>query len=335
MLRVARTLASRGSVKQSKQSPLDLFLQVQLGLQPPVEAQRQFLVKHFRDELIDRRVTDTKLYSMDSRLTFNLLRELLFNRYLNVPFRLFTFDMEFTSAPNFTATGPTEEIIEIGIYNPARNDTFSSLVKPVSKSVAEETTKLTGITGAMLKKSGRPFLDVWKDVLTFLNTPEPSELPGSGDRILLLSHGGKLADVSMLQWALKAHGMEMPDMFTFGDTFHIVRDLHRRRPVTPDRHPPSWKLGDLVDWLKVPTTAATIHRAADDAKLTWDAVSHTLDRYGDEALTARQQLITRFFDSEAKRSLSVASASGAAATYGVPDPVKDIEDLDFSDIGLH
>jgi DNA polymerase III epsilon subunit-like protein len=316
-----------------KQSPMDLFLEVQLGLQPPLETQRQFLFRHFREELLERNINDTKLFAMDQRMTFNLLRELLFNRYLNVPFRLFTFDMEFTSSPNFTAAGPTEEIIEIGLYSPARNETFSSLVQTTTKEVAEETTQLTGITQKMVKKSGRPFLDVWKGVLAFLNTPEPAELPGSAERILLLSHGGKLADVSMLQWALKAHSLEMPEMLTFGDTFHIVRDLHRRRPVTPDRHPPSWKLGDLVEWLKVPSGTATAHRAGDDAKLTWVALSHTLDRYGDEALTPRQQLITRFFDSEAKRSMSLAGAGTPAATVSL-DPVKQIEDLDFSDIGL-
>ena len=327
MLRFSRLARA---VRSPKQSPLDLFLQIQLGTHPPVTAQRMFLIQHFKEELTERRITDAKVHALDGRVTFNLLRELLFNRYLNVPFRLFTFDMEFTSAPNFTATGPTEEIIEIGIYSPANNAVFSRLVIPTKKDIDPQTTKLTGISKQMIEKDGKPFLDVWQDVLRFLNTPEPKEPPGSANRILMLSHGGKLADVSMLQWALKSHGLELPDVITFGDTFHIVRDLHRRRPVTPDKHPPSWKLGDLVDWLKVKPSTETVHRAGDDAKLTWDAVSHTLDRYGDEALTPRQQLISRFYDQEAKKSLATGGASSGAAM----NDIKAVQEMDLNDLSL-
>jgi len=154
----------------------------------------------------------------------------------------------------------------------------------------------------------------------------------------------------------------------FGDTHHVVRDLHRRRPVTPDKHPPSWKLEDLLVWLKVPpqlsvtyqpeeaigdnnshlskkpllsskpTTSAKkkktsvgdegaakaqttttkkestgdsvapasanrAHRASYDARMTWDVLKHTMERYGDDTYTVRQQLITRFFDDESKEEM--------------------------------
>jgi hypothetical protein len=65
--------------------------------------------------------------------------------------------------------------------------------------------------------------------------------------------------------------------------------------VTPDRHPPSWKLADLLSWMHV-KPSGTAHRAEADARMTWDACAHTLDRYGDDCLTPRQQLVARFFD---------------------------------------
>ena len=85
----------------------------------------------------------------------------------------------------------------------------------------------------------------------------------------------------------------------FGDTDHHVRDLHRRRPVTKDKFPPSWRLEDLATWLELPIPEQS-HRAGADAKLTWEVLYHTMDRYGSDELLPRQQLVQRFFDEQGK-----------------------------------
>lgn len=294
---LGRMLSVRGP------SPLEVFTQLQQGITPPLPLQRAFLLEHFREDLASKGIHEAKLAAMDLRTCSRNLRRLVFERYLAIPLRVFTFDMEFTNAPTFTAEGPTAEITEIGVYNPVRNERMSVLVhSPGDRPIPDAIVELTGITNEMLAKDGIPFPQAWAKVAEFLSAAEKDEVEGSDQRMLLLSHGGKLADVSMLQAAWKKHRIEVPREIVFGDTFNLIRDAHRRRPVTPDKHPPSWRLADLVTWLKV-DSGESAHRAGDDAKMTWDALFHTLDRYGEETLTPRQQLVLRFFDSVAKEQL--------------------------------
>lgn len=298
-------------------SPLEMFSHLQQGVTPPVALQRAFLMEHFREDLSKNGIHDAKLGAMDLRTCSRYLRRAVFDRYLQVPLRLFTFDMEFTNIPTFTAEGPTADITEIGVYSPFRDARLSVLVhSPGDREMPDAVVQLTGITNETLKKEGVPFPEAWKMVWDFLGAPEPDEIPGSQSRLLLLSHGGKLADVSMLQWAWKKHNIAPPKELVFGDTYNLIRDAHRRRPVTPDKHPPSWRLADLVAWLRV-DSGESAHRAGDDAKLTWDALYHTLDRYGEETLTPRQQLVLRFFDTVAKEQLHFTTKHGDdASTLG-------------------
>ncbi|RNF19980.1 uncharacterized protein Tco025E_03946 [Trypanosoma conorhini] len=337
-----RSLFRRAAAAKPAQSltHLEIFTQLQLGIHPPLSAQRQFIQQHFEEEMDRRGITEAKLLAMEGRLCTRLLRQLLFERYLSVPFRLFTFDLEFSGPPVFGPDGPTEDIIEFGFYSPAHDAASSFLVRPTSgRRVSSEVTALTGITPAMLEEEGLPFQEAWQRVLEVLATPEPQELPGAEHRLLALSHGGKLADVSLIKWTLEAHGLELPPALVFGDTFHLIRDAHRRRPVTPDKHPPSWGLEDLVQWLKIPPTLPA-HRAGNDAKMTWDALYHTLERYGDEDLTPREQLVSRFFDEEARAAMSQCSqrqyldADGTLATEGAnaETAMSNSLDLDFDDI---
>ncbi|EPY26274.1 hypothetical protein AGDE_11453 [Angomonas deanei] len=285
----------RSVARSTALSPLEALTQIQLGLIPAPGVQRSFLLEHYAKQLKERSVTESQLYAMDSKLCYQLVRTLVYEQYFScVPFRVFAFDMEFTGPPVFTAEGPTEDITELGLYAPQRDEQFSCLVKPVNgKKLAPGVSELTHITDEMLEKEGLPFEEAWKRFVDFVMKPNPGELPGSDQRILLLSHGGKLADVSLIKWTLDKFGMEVPTSFVFGDTINIIRDAHRRRPVTVDRHPPSWKLSDLVAWLKIPSVPA--HRAGNDAKMTWDAIYHTLNRYGDDGLTPQEQLVSRFF----------------------------------------
>lgn len=319
---------------------LEIFTQLQLGIHPPLSTQRHFIQQHFEEEMERRGITEAKLLAMDGRLCTRLLRQLLFERYLSVPFRLFTFDMEFTGPPVFGPDGPTEDIMEFGFYSPAHDKMFSCLVRPTSgRRVSPEVSTLTNITQEMLEEEGLPFPDAWEKVMEVLMTPEPQELPGAEKRLLVLSHGGKLADVSLIKWTLEAHNMELPSSLVFGDTYHLIRDAHRRRPVTPDKHPPSWSLADLVQWLKIPPTLPA-HRAGNDAKMTWDALYHTLERYGDEDLTPREQLVSRFFDMDAKEVMSKEShhhfvdADGTLLTdsENINASMSTSLDLDFDEI---
>ncbi|KEG12065.1 hypothetical protein DQ04_02031070 [Trypanosoma grayi] len=319
---------------------LEIFTQLQLGIHPSLSTQRLFIQQHFEEEMDRRGITEAKLLAMDGRLCTRLLRQLLFERYLSVPFRLFTFDLEFTGPPVFGPEGPTEDIIEFGFYSPAHDKVFSCLVQPSSgRRILPEVTTLTHITQDMLEKKGLPFPEAWSKVMEFLMTPEPQELPDAGQRLLVLSHGGKLADVSLIKWTLESHGLTLPSTLVFGDTFHLIRDAHRRRPVTLDKHPPSWGLADLVQWLKIPPTLPA-HRAGNDAKMTWDALYHTLERYGDEDLTPREQLVSRFFDVEAKEAMKRdehGHQAGADGTLVADGDVAEASmsaslDLDFDEI---
>lgn len=319
-VRGSRRGATTLHVTQTHLSMLDIFVQIQLGISIPLNIQRGFLLQNCSAELEKKGFDDpNKLAALDGKLLHQLLKEITLKEYLNcVPFKVFGFDMEFTGPPVFRSDGPTEDIIELGAYSPSRNETFSCLVHPYGgRKVKEEVIKLTGISNEMIRKDGLPFPKAWKKLVDFLLTPEKmegveekeedvgmrkrntqSEIP----HILLLSHGGKLADQSLIKYTLEKTGIPLPEGVVFGDTIHIIRDAHRRRPVTVDRHPPAWGLSDLVSWLNIPPTLPS-HRAGNDAKMTWDILYHTLLRYGDDTMTPKQQLVSRFFDEEAKKSM--------------------------------
>ncbi|GET89245.1 hypothetical protein, conserved [Leishmania tarentolae] len=298
------TLRRKASVVLKGQlNPLEALTQIQLGMTPSLPIQRGFLLEHCERQLESLGITEGKLLAMDGRLCTQLTKRIVYELYLAVPFRVFTFDMEFTGPPVFTADGPTEDITELGLYSPLLDQTFSCLVQPVcGRKQGPGVEELTHITDTMLEKEGIPFAEAWQQFLKFVQTPQPNEIPGSEERILLLSHGGKLADVSLIRWTLEKFHMDLPSSFVFGDTIHLIRDAHRRRPVTIDKHPPSWKLVDLVQWLRISPTLPA-HRAGNDARMTWDALYHTLLRYGDDEMTPREQLVPRFFDAEAKQLL--------------------------------
>lgn len=302
--RGGRVGAANTHVTQTNLSMLDIFVQLQLGISISPSVQRGFLLQNCREELERRGLERGKVVAMDTKHLQLLVKDIALQHYLSsVPFRVFGFDIEFTGPPAFRADGPTEDVMELGLYSPGRDALFSCLVKPVNKRpIQEEVVTLTGITGQMIQKAGLPFPKAWAKLMKFVQTPDPGEVPGAGDRILLLSHGGKLADQSLIKYTLEKCGLELPPSIVFGDTIHIVRDAHRRRPVTVDRHPPSWGLSDLVSWLKIAPTLPA-HRAGNDAKMTWDVLYHTLLRYGDDDLTPKQQLVSRFFDEAAKKSM--------------------------------
>lgn len=320
----SRRRSSNPHVTKTNLSMLDIFVQLQLGISIPPNVQRGFLLQNCASELEKKGFDDpTKLAALDGKLLLQLLKDITLRQYLNcVPFTVFGFDMEFTGPPIFRADGPTEDIIELGAYSPSREKIFSCLVQPYrGRPVQDDVVRLTGISDKMIQKEGLPFPEAWGKLVEFLLTPDKEEqvegggvTKKSGDRrrnpdegqapqhILLLSHGGKLADQSLIKFTLEKTGIALPHGVVFGDTIHIIRDAHRRRPVTVDRHPPAWGLSDLVSWLNVPLTLPA-HRAGNDAKMTWDVVYHTLLRYGDDTMNPKQQLVSRFFDAEAKRSM--------------------------------
>ena len=304
-------------------SPLELFMRVQSGLTVQSTAtMKNFMLQHFSEELDNYGMSPARMNKMDNRSIQELLKRLFFEKYMSIEFAVFTFDLEFTGLPKFTKTGPTEDIIEIGLYCPDTEETFSKLVKPFhGHTIQDEVTKLTGISKEHLETADS-FAQVWKEVKTFIadNAEKTkqrfnydqlyeSKSDFGMDNILLLSHGGKLADVSMLKWACRAIDEPIDGSnnvcppFTFGDTNHHIRDLHRRRPVTKDKLPPSWSLEDLATWLGLDVPSG-VHRAGIDAKLTWDVLSHNMDRYGDVDLLPRQQLVSRFFDDLGKQTVA-------------------------------
>lgn len=87
-------------------NPLEALTQIQLGITPPLAVQRGFLLEHCETQLESRGVTEAKLFAMDGRLCGQLMKQLVYEQYLSVPFRVFSFDMEFTGPPVFTSEGP-------------------------------------------------------------------------------------------------------------------------------------------------------------------------------------------------------------------------------------
>jgi DNA polymerase III epsilon subunit-like protein len=302
--RTVGTAAKASIMRRNRElSPVEVFTQVQLGAIPSLAATRNFIVAHFAHEMADRGLSEAKLMIMDAKKTSALLKTLFFERYMSLPFTLVSFDLEFTGIPTFTDEGPTEDIVELAMYCPDTKEEFASLVRPIkNRRMTQGAADLTGITDDMLTDAP-PFADVWRQACDFIARSAQTE--GAKERVLLLSHGGRLSDVSMLSWACGRVDSPVPGNFRFGDTHHHIRELHRRRPVTKDRQPHSWQLDELAAWLKVgeTRTAKTKHRALPDARLTWDVVYHTMDRYGDEAQPPRQQLVMRFFDPEGKAVL--------------------------------
>eukprot|EP00009_Paramoeba_aestuarina_P012998 CAMPEP_0201530620 /NCGR_PEP_ID=MMETSP0161_2-20130828/45228_1 /ASSEMBLY_ACC=CAM_ASM_000251 /TAXON_ID=180227 /ORGANISM="Neoparamoeba aestuarina, Strain SoJaBio B1-5/56/2" /LENGTH=353 /DNA_ID=CAMNT_0047933063 /DNA_START=363 /DNA_END=1421 /DNA_ORIENTATION=+ len=118
-------------------------------------------------------------------------------------------------------------------------------------------------------------------------------------KILLISHGGKLADVSMLKWECRKADLTMPKQITFGDSYGVIKERHRRRPVTQNKLPAGdWSVKSLSMWMSLPEYENVPYsQALTDAINTWEVLEETLRRYGVEHLTAKQQLGEIFYKS--------------------------------------
>ena len=406
--------------------PLEVFRTLQLGAFPAPAITRRFLEANFSKELMERNITPTKLQALEPQSCNMLLKQLFQAKFLSVPCRIITFDVEFSGLPTFTNDGPSEDIIELGAFCPIRGKVFSRLVT-TKKTIPEAVVKLTGIDNALLEKEGVPFEKAWQDFMDFIETDEVALLEGGGEgtgadaeslwaakpnadeakkdegkekgekdssgkdggdkneekgekkkqkksrlptfeinaqaektiwydpvdiirvpdtltpmtpaatpgafkpKALLLSHGGKLADIAMIEWALKRSGQTLPAHYKFADTYNIIQDLHQRRPVTQDKHPPSYRLAEMCNWLKT-KVPATIHRAGPDAAMTWQALFHTLDRYGDESRTPHQQLMLRYFEADAVMLMS--EADDPSSSRARTQQAMGATDFGFGDDGL-
>eukprot|EP00759_Apiculatamorpha_spiralis_P028309 PhF_6_TR30774/c0_g1_i1/m.45324 len=296
-----------------------LYQKLRKGYVPPVSKSRKELLSKFPHDLMERGVDDASLLSKSPRDLALLLLQLHFDKLYAVPFQLIAFDLEFTDLPTFTKEGPTASIVEIGMYHPHSQQSFECLVRPTNPShnMAENASKLTGITQEMLMDpSTKTFPEAWSDALKWIDQlPQEKTFVkssvgrGDGEPLpcLLLSHGGRLADVSMLKWECSqgTASSSLPSHFTFGDTFSIIRERHRRRPVTANRMPPAWGLMELLTWMGIEAPGLRAHRAGPDAEMTWMVLDETLKRYGTEYLTSKQQLGELFFKTFEKSAVEV------------------------------
>jgi hypothetical protein len=296
--------SSAGSV-----SPTEVFAQLQLGVVPSATVCRTFISTHFEDELARRGVTPARLQHYDVKKAGDLLKTLFFERYLLVPYTLVTLHLVFTdTTPMFSDAGPNAGIAEIALWAPDKEAQFSSLVRPSrGAGMTAAATKQSGITDGMLA-AAPPFADVWAEANLFINSAAPTEAAKA--RVLVLSHSSKQSDVRMLQWHCEHDATPVAPHYRFGNTTHLIRELHRRRPVTRSRLPPSWNLAEQALWLDIGGSRGERYtRALPEAQLTWDIAYHTMDRYGDMMLQPRQQLVTRFFDAEAREAVAVQCSS--------------------------
>lgn len=297
----------------SQTSPLEVLDLVQSGANVPALALRHYITRYFAEEILRRGLSEARIATLDTRSLQELLRSLMFEQYVAVPFTPFAFDFEFTGLPGSGSDDAASDpsIIEIGIYAPDSGASFSSLVRPFpGTKLSEEAAALTKISPADLE-TAQPFERVWEDALSFMRLQAAS--PEASRRLLMLSHGQRFADLRLLDVHLARTSNKLPPEIRFGDTYTAIRELHRRRPVTKDKFPPSWALSELALWLEL-DMPDTLHRALPDAKLTWDVMFHTLDRYGDSGLSPREQLVLRYFAVEGEDRIAGLAAGGGGSS---------------------
>ena len=184
MLRATRVSHAR-PVTNFSSSNDNLYVKLRQGYVPPVSKSRTELLSRYADELANHGILERDLLGKGARELGMLLLQLQFDKLFAVPFNLVTFDLEFTDIPRFTKDkGPTASIIEIGMYHPDSDTSFSRLVLPRAEHTLQDgAMAITGLTPAMVAKDGVDFPTAWRDALEWIR----SRHKRPGDRQLLLS----------------------------------------------------------------------------------------------------------------------------------------------------
>jgi DNA polymerase I len=195
---------------------------------------------------------------------------------LQPTFRVVVFDLESTGL-NIT----TDEIVEIGMWDPVLKKEFSSLINP-KRTIPLETVDIHKITQEMTDASP-PMADIAESLLKFLRLTESTRRPG--EILVLVSHNSFSLDEPLLRRTMRSYTQDSTtslDDILFCDTVAIFKSM-RQSAAAGRIHLPqhirdalmSLKLGNLAKSLGV-ASEGNLHRAIVDAKMLWGVLRGVL-----------------------------------------------------------
>ena len=234
------------------------------------------------------------------------------------------YDLEFTGLPEWNRSGvPDQEIIEIGAFHPATEQSFSCLVKPDLYKISDEASALTLLNHDILQKEGvvirealrrfymwiekialkAPPVEIPLDTMTSSSRHLPpddvckfslksdlSDTVANPKDTLLISHGGLMNDIKMLKYYSSAFNVDIPTCISFADSVKLIKEstIQKSEKLT------TLKLDSLANELCIPR-ADQSHRALSDALMTWKVLSRTLSVFGNNALTPMQEITKKHY----------------------------------------
>ena len=158
-----------------------------------------------------------------------------------------------------TGLSMEHEIIELGLYNIATGEQWSTYVKP-ERTSANDTAHITGITNEDVEDA--PTID---EALILLDERAPI------DHALFVAHNGHYFDIPRINHARRnsfaINGEIQPNQ--------IIDTLYLSHKLIPWGGILNYKLQTLIDYYNIPGTQN--HRAGDDCEYTAKVLSRLLD----------------------------------------------------------
>ncbi|EPY39975.1 mitochondrial DNA polymerase I protein B [Angomonas deanei] len=187
-------------------------------------------------------------------------------------YRLVLFDIETTGL-----NPATDAVIEVALYDPVSNNSFTSLVNP-QRPITPRTTEIHKITNAAVK--GAPTIDVvGKSVAKFLKLDAKSY--NENEVLVLVGHNVFSIDEPMLRRAVAPHvSQEAGDGVLYCDSLAMLRALkmqlqhsrmvgsRKKNKDVLEKLTSSLRLGDLIKNLNI-VPEGSLHRADTDTRALW------------------------------------------------------------------
>ncbi|EPY19259.1 DNA polymerase I [Strigomonas culicis] len=214
-------------------------------------------------------------------------------------YRLVLLDIE-TTGLNVS----TDEIIEIALYDPVENTSFSSLIKPKRK-ITPKTVRIHHITNEAVA-SAPPIEKVVEGVAKYLRVGKGAE--HSDEVVVLMGHNVFSLDEPMLRRAFDTHFTDSAhDGILYCDSIALLRALrlelqHSKASDVKVDHAlletltSSLRLSSLIEKLRV-VPEGTLHRAVTDTKALWFVLVQAFHLQGLPPPKQRDALLAKATDS--------------------------------------
>lgn len=210
-------------------------------------------------------------------------------------YRLVVFDVETTGL-----NADSDEMIEIAMFDPVEETSFTSLVKP-RRPISPRTIEIHHITDAAVKNAPST-AEVVRGLLAYLRlTPQQRD---PNEVVVLMGHNVFALDEPMLRRALMAHASDVDDYdgLLFCDSVVLLQALkaelqnsrlHKKRfdSALLEALTSSLRLGNLMKSLRVAPEGA-VHRADTDTKALWFVLVNAFGLTGERPAKQRDALLT-------------------------------------------